>query len=211
MPLILETGAGLSNSNSYVEIADVDAYIVAHNLQAEPEAIAWAALSASEQEDSALSASRVTDNLERFPYSGSKAAYVNAMQWPRSGGEELYGVPIPTLTVPHQVKSATCEYALIDATGTDINPIASEFNDTVKKEEMEELKLEYFSATERGIATGATYPNFAPDRLLFPLLRDLVEEASTAAQAVVPGTLTPTPSPAPMFWRGQLDGVEQPT
>src|SRR3954466_15851659 len=77
LTLIKEDGSGLSDSNSYADVADGDAYFDGHLYPS-----AWV-LSASDRKEQALvMATRVIDAAYRF--NGWRTSDAQALQWPRT-------------------------------------------------------------------------------------------------------------------------------
>lgn len=80
MSLVVETGAGLSTAESYVSVADADAY---HALRGNT---TWADLDDLEQKEPALR--RATDymlQIYRSRWKGVRMQATQALDWPRSG------------------------------------------------------------------------------------------------------------------------------
>lgn len=125
MSLVVETGAGLSTAESYVSVADADAY---HALRGNT---TWADLDDLEQKEPALR--RATDymlQIYRSRWKGVRMQATQALDWPRSGvytepfmhgavGEYPYLVPDDI--VPVEIARACAKLAL-NATTTDLAP-----------------------------------------------------------------------------------------
>lgn len=104
--LVLETGAGLSNSNSYVDLAEADTYFESHPYYAD----AWADIvDNTRRSDLLISASLWLDT--NFEWIGYKRFETQAMGWPRTGAYDRYGYLISDLLVPRELKYATAEMA----------------------------------------------------------------------------------------------------
>jgi hypothetical protein len=88
MAIVAEDGSGGSNSNAYVDIPYVSAYLLGEQLAA------WGALSETEQEAAIIRSSRYIDSLE---YIGARKTLEQSLNWPRTGatyeGFEITGVP----------------------------------------------------------------------------------------------------------------------
>lgn len=78
MPLTLvkETGAGLTNSNSYASAADGDTYYLGHLY-----ATNWTTATTANKEAALVMATRIID--ESYQFSGKRANDTQALQWPR--------------------------------------------------------------------------------------------------------------------------------
>jgi hypothetical protein len=89
MPLVIETGSGLPDSNAYVDIPYVSAYLLGEQAEA------WEALSESEQEAAIIGATRAVDAL--YDWLGTRKTLEQALSWPRAGvifeDFEIEGVP----------------------------------------------------------------------------------------------------------------------
>jgi hypothetical protein len=98
MSLVVETGSGLLDSNGYVDIPYVSAYLLGE------QAVAWEALSEGEQESAIIRATRAVDTL--YNWLGTRKTLEQALSWPRSkvsyDGFKIEGVPAA-------VKKATAE------------------------------------------------------------------------------------------------------
>lgn len=78
--IVVETGAGLSNANSYASIADAENYM---DSILTAQRAAWGAASLTDRTAVLLQATRTIDSLFRF--NGKKATASQALQWPRFG------------------------------------------------------------------------------------------------------------------------------
>lgn len=119
LTLVLETGAGLTNSNTYVSVAECDAY---HDAQLR--ATDWTGASAGDKDKAVAMATRMID--AEMDFFGWKSKETQALQWPRAlaRNPDVYGgyigVPIQTAgtyfdsaTIPKALKDATCEFARV--------------------------------------------------------------------------------------------------
>jgi hypothetical protein len=110
--LILEDGTGLSNSNSYVDLAYADAYFSNHPFYAD----AWANITDEDIRTALLiSASGFLD--AHFDFTGYRATTTQAMDWPRVYAQDKDGFVIPNYTIPGNLKKATCEQAFVLSKG----------------------------------------------------------------------------------------------
>ena len=98
--LTVETGTGSASSDSYVTVAECDAYHVAHG------GTAWAAI--VDKEAAIRNATQYLDSMYRFR--GTPTVSGQALRWPRSG-VLVDGYSVDWSSVPKQVKNATCELA----------------------------------------------------------------------------------------------------
>ena len=143
MSLVVETGAGLSTAESYVSVADADAYHAARGNTT------WADLDDLEQKEPALR--RATDymmQVYRTRWKGVRMQAEQALDWPRSGvytepfmhgavGEYPYLVPDDI--VPVEIARACAKLAL-KAVSADLAPDLAR---QTKREKVGPLEVEY--------------------------------------------------------------------
>ena len=117
LTLIKETGAGLSDANSYATAADGDAYHDGHLYAA-----TWTAATTGSKEKALVMATRLIDGL--FQFNGFKRMSTQALQWPRRECRDpdiengvvpglllVRGPFLDETKVPALVVNATCELA----------------------------------------------------------------------------------------------------
>jgi hypothetical protein len=112
--LVKEDGTGRGNANTYVDVADGDAYFQGH-LYAAP----WTTASADSKGAALVMATRVVD--AEFQFNGTRTKVDQALQWPRSDcrdpdrGDANWGIRsagyVEPDVVPAGVIRATCELA----------------------------------------------------------------------------------------------------
>jgi len=102
--LILETGAGLTNSNSYSSVDEADLY---H--EARLHTSIWDDADDDDKEAALQWATRLID--EKIDFAGYKTSSTQALEFPRSGLYDRGGNSIGSGTVPTWLKNATAEYA----------------------------------------------------------------------------------------------------
>lgn len=105
MPTVIAT-VGAPDANSYVTVAEADAYFGEMFGYAQ-----WAAASLGDREACVISASRSLDNF--MEWSGRRATEVQSMDWPRVGGTDRYGDIIPSDILPEALIRATFETAFV--------------------------------------------------------------------------------------------------
>lgn len=106
MALIVEDGTGLSTAESYVSVAEADAYLAKFGL---PDA--WN-LSTEEQKEQALrQATRYVDARFHGRWKGWRSVDDQALDWPRSDVSDSDGFLIDSDEIPTLLKSATIELA----------------------------------------------------------------------------------------------------
>ena len=117
LTLVKEDGTGRGNANTYVDVADGDAYFQGH-LYASP----WTTASADSKAAALVMATRLVDS--QFQFCGFRAHSDQALQWPRTECPDpdrgLVTVSplqpylsnfVPYNSVPRAVEQATCEMA----------------------------------------------------------------------------------------------------
>lgn len=107
MSLIVETGAGVAGAEAYASEATATAYWAARSHTGR--AAIWAAATAPKREGALREASATLDALYGQFYRGSRAGYLQGLEWPRSAAKDDDGFDLPSL--PPQILAATCELA----------------------------------------------------------------------------------------------------
>ncbi|MEI8292138.1 MAG: DnaT-like ssDNA-binding protein, partial [Verrucomicrobiota bacterium] len=103
--VIKETGAGLSNANSYASVDDGDIYHDGH-LYAE----AWTAAPLDKKIPALVMATRLID--AEYQFLGVRAVATQSLQWPRENCPDPdAGDMVAVTVVPRAVVQATCELA----------------------------------------------------------------------------------------------------
>lgn len=166
MAFVPETGAGLSNSNSYASVAQADSYF------ADRGNADWAALDTTAKQQALIKATDFLEATYRSAWKGFRVSSTQALSWPRV---EVVadGFPIPSSIVPLPVVYSCAELAIRSTTTT----LLADQGQQVKREKVDVLEVEYqdySDPTER-------YP--AVNRLLLPFL--LSASASGFAQVRV--------------------------
>lgn len=102
MALTVETGAVVAGANSYVSVADANAYHLArgNTMWTGDDGVKEAAIL------------RAMDFIESRAWKGQKTAYGNQLCWPRTGVVDREGFDVPADTVPPGVVIALYEAAL---------------------------------------------------------------------------------------------------
>lgn len=110
MPLIVEDGTGLSTAQSYVSVADADAY---HTLYGNP--TVWTALTTTQKEGHLRLATRYLDLTYGGMWTGQRSLRDQALDWPRHGTPDRDGYLPAVNSVPQQIKDACSIMALMSA------------------------------------------------------------------------------------------------
>ena len=102
--LIVETGAGLSNANSYATLAEANTY---HETRLHVSD--WTSASDANKETALMWATRSIDNM--IHWNGAVSTDDQALQWPREGVIDRNGNAIENDEIPTFLKYATSEFA----------------------------------------------------------------------------------------------------
>lgn len=143
MSYVVEDGSGRNDANSYVAVADADAYHVLYNNTE------WAGLTNTVKQAALLYASQYID--ANFTFDGYISREEQTMAWPRldafdSESRRLTGVPL-------KLKNAVCELALVHATTEAVNATFDR-GGAVKQETVGPVSVTYMD----GAGAGVTYP-----------------------------------------------------
>lgn len=110
MAFVVETGAGLSNANSYASLDTAIAYALDRGLT-------FATSPSSLGEQALVRATQAVDSLYRLRFSGTKHnGRSQALEWPRDNATDIDGETIANNEIPIEVIHATCELAVREFT-----------------------------------------------------------------------------------------------
>jgi hypothetical protein len=145
MAVVVETGAGLANANSYISVAVADAW------HEERETSGWFALSAAKKEAAVIKATEFVDIA--YTWAGTIKSNAQALGWPRVGAYDNEGRLIPSDEVPAQLEHAVAFASGEIGTGRlEAAAAASAAAGSIKRKKVASLEIEYF---EGGAATSA--------------------------------------------------------
>jgi hypothetical protein len=169
--LVVESGAGLSNADSYLSVDDADTY---HTAQGAP--TVWSDSTDPEKEAALRQATAYLDNRYAPRWVGSRINSTMSLAWPRRYATDRDGYTISESAVPRGVKNATAYIALKiregDTLVPDVDPGANAIS--------ESITIDSISIT----STYSSDPGTAP---LYPqadmMLRDLIQAAGSVARA----------------------------
>lgn len=146
--MTLVTTAGASNADSYVALADTDAYFAARGVTT------WTG-SDTVKEQALRRATTYLDNQYRDRWIGLAATQEQALAWPRVDGSrdpwhrslqyplvDINGFEIADNVVPQQIKTATMEAALLIVIGTTLEPVLTR-GGAVKQETIGPISVTY--------------------------------------------------------------------
>ena len=139
MTLIVETGAGLANAESYISVAGADAYH-AGRLNT-----AWAALDNTTKEGLLRKAAEYMVGYYRDNWKGQRTGVTQALDWPRYNvelsdvGSGRYVAYVQSNVIPVEVQNA-CAVLALQANSGDLAP---NLKRTVKEKVIGPLKTVY--------------------------------------------------------------------
>lgn len=141
MALIVETGAGLADAESYISVADATAYHAARGNSA------WAALASDTVREQLLR--KATDYMEQRygqAWKGQRVFSAQALSWPRvyvvANDFEVAGD-----IVPQAVKNACMELALKASSGE----LLSDVTAVAKREKVGPIEVENFEGQSQNV------------------------------------------------------------
>jgi hypothetical protein len=109
--IVVETGAGLSNSNSYVTVAEADTYNENHYYGSD-----WAHLQDEKKKRAIIFATRLLD--EQVDWNGTPRKSTDtsvsdhqSLRWPRNSVVDIDGYAVDFQTIPEWLKNACSELA----------------------------------------------------------------------------------------------------
>jgi hypothetical protein len=106
MPFIVETGAGLTDSTSYVSEDDADSYF-------EDRATSAWTDSTEDKEAALIRATQALDAIYRKRYPGTRTlGRAQALEWPRQDAVDAEGLEVGDDEIPIEIIEATCELAV---------------------------------------------------------------------------------------------------
>lgn len=155
MPIVIETGAGLGDAETYASIAAADARCASLGKSA------WMALAEADKEI-ALRKAMLFMATYRARWAGRRVHQQQALDWPRYG-VAVDGFPVPSTIVPAEVVNACIDLAVRAGRGEDLLPDLDTGSNAIKKDKTGPLETEYFQNT-----TDARERFVAVDALLAP-------------------------------------------
>lgn len=152
--MAIEAGVGHAAANSYVTVAEADAYFLARAIAA------WPALTNAAKEASLISATDYIDTTYETQFKGTRASSTQALAWPREGVVVDTVEILPTV-IPTRLKRAQMELALKASAGV----LLCDETQTVRSEKVDVIEVTY----SPGSTAGTLYTFVS--RLLAPLVR----------------------------------------
>ena len=139
MAVTIVATAGGASSNSYMTLAEADAYF-----ETTPDESTWTDKTDDQKNRSIISATRYIDGFEFY---GKRCTTTQALKWPRKE-YKVDGVDVACTSIPDEVKIATFELAralannpnaLVDTKGTD---------GTYEEVKLGDLEVKYSTKTQ---------------------------------------------------------------
>lgn len=140
MTIIVEDGTGLEDAESYISVADADAY------HAKRLNTAWAGFDTATKEALLIKATEYMVGKYGPLWYGCRVNATQALDWPRYHVPDMVGGYIDSDIVPVQVKNACAELAL-RANDADLAP---DLERGVVREKVDVLEVEYDQSTPQG-------------------------------------------------------------
>lgn len=156
--LVVEDGTGLATANSYVTVAEADAY-----LRLRGRAATWDTYSPDAKAGHLVAATDYLDAMSTWR--GQILTSTQALGWPRGGALDKWGRFIVAGTVPRLVKTATIEIA-------SLGEITREGGPAVTRKVVGPIEIEYDTAQDQSVGR-ARY------KLAFDLVASLATNGAT--------------------------------
>ena len=168
MPLVVETGSGLTTADSYVGLTEAGTYHTAFT-----RGTAWSSATDPDREKALRAATQFIDNRYGPRFKGRRTNLQQALQWPRAWVTDNDGYDIGADVVPTKVRHAVCELALRALSGL----LVSDSKEGEVRRTLVEIgpikkEVEY----QGGQSEQTTYT--VVEELLYPLLQPLEIERS---------------------------------
>ena len=169
MAFVVETGAGLSNSNSYASVAAADSYFADRGVTS------WAALTTTAKEQALIKGTDYLEQTYRESWKGYRVTSTQSLSWPRS--EVIVDTfPVAANIVPSAIVKACVEMALRASDGEDL---IADLGQQIIKEKVDVIETTY---AEFG-SLSARYP--AVNRLVLPYLYSSTSDGGFTQARVV--------------------------
>jgi len=172
MALVVEDGTGKTDAESYVSVADTDAYWTAHGAPT-----SWSGASTAEKEEALRMATQYLDLVYHLSWIGRRISNTQALDWPRYGVTTPDWYIVESDTIPSRLEDATSELALRHLTETDglLPDVSTERG--VKRESIRVGEI------ESDIEYGGARPMFNRFSKVDALVSDLVRSANYIPRA----------------------------
>ena len=138
MAAVIDATLGGASANSYVTLADADAYF-----ETVPDFTDWASKSTDQKNRALISATRWIDVLSFY---GKRCSETQALKWPRED-YKVDGIELACTLIPFGIEVATYELARALANDTDAITGSTGTTGIYDQVELGELKVRYKSSS----------------------------------------------------------------
>ena len=138
MALVAETGAGLSNANSYISLTDANTYWADYGSPAD-----WDNATDAEKSSALMYATRWLD--DNYQWYSLIYKTTQSLGWPRWSFYDSENREIASGAVPQRIKDATCELALAHLKDN----LNSVDNEGIKSEKIGDASVTYSSSSNQ--------------------------------------------------------------
>lgn len=132
MSFIVETGAGLANSNSYASVADADAYVADYATTANQ--TAWSALNTAAKELALRQGTLYLENKYKNRWVERRTSQDQRLAWPRAYVIDSDGFAVESDVVPEAIRNAAIEAAIISLTVDLLAPVETGSIESIREE-----------------------------------------------------------------------------
>ena len=133
MAFVVETGAGLSNANSYASVSAADSYVADRGIAG------WTALSTTIKQQSLVNATDYLEATYRSAWKGNRVSETQSLSWPRYN-VIVDGFNFASNVVPLQVVNACIEMAIRASAG---ETLLADQGQRVRREKIDVIEVEY--------------------------------------------------------------------
>ncbi len=149
--LVVETGSGSANANSYESVAGADTYHADHN---DPVPATWDDATDLRKETALKNATQYLDALYNNKWLGLRSNSGQRLDWPRTGIVDRDGFSVASTTMPRVLLECTAILAHLDITETngllpDLAASTANIKREFKKVGPLEKETEYFGSTDQ--------------------------------------------------------------
>lgn len=164
MALVVEDGTGKTDAESYVSVAEADAYLTARY----PNTLAWFSKASGDKEQALRNATDYVNTEYAGRWIGTRKSSTQALEWPRYDAYDPDGYAIASDSLPSKLKAAVIEAARLMTSGTTlredvqtapvkrtkIGPLEKEYQDGV---DITNAENPVISAYLKGLVSGGRY------------------------------------------------------
>lgn len=133
MAFVVETGAGLSNSNSYASVTAADEYVTDRGITG------WTSLTSTVKQQALIKATDYLEATYRDAWKGDRVTETQALSWPRMS-VYVDNFLMDANVIPKSVINACIEMALKSAAG---ETLIADQSQRVKREKVDVIEVEY--------------------------------------------------------------------